>query len=472
MIVQVSGTSKVTVVCPGEEYPFPFFKQGEIMKGVLSFPVPVVLALAPAALIAGIGRQAAVSAAVETPSPHAEALALVKQLGADRFADRESAEKRLRVLGVKALPAIKAGMTDPDPEIARRCKAIRVAITRDRLWAVFVRSAGDDKSAVDLFAEILTSPRGVVAVETALDHPSRTDSLYRDRTAELMRIAAGYPPLAASGKPDVPTRPDRWNAPPVSLGDVAGWLLLGSLQSGRAGWALDTHPGWQHRLRSHFPFLPEDDYTSAKRIGEAFKGPMAGSLKKLTAAWLLRRRENDGLRAGLTLAIRYDIAAAATTARSVLKHARPAEIQEQNLAAAVVLIGLHGGKDDLPLLARHAADDREFLIILDLDSSEKRDPFVRPGVTDGRDLTCQVRDAVAAAMCKIAGRDRADFGFPPLARVKHPNGDPRSLGGSTAIGFKSKAAREAAFNKGAKWLKSFEVKKAPTPVPGGAKTKR
>jgi hypothetical protein len=368
----------------------------------------------------------------------AEVQALVKQLGADGFADREAAEKRLRELGVKALPAIKAAMADPDLEVARRSARIRAAITRDRLWAAFARVAGNDRAARNLFAEIMRSPRAVAAIEAALDDPRRTDELYRNRTAELMRIAEGHPPVAANGKPDVPDKPGVWGAR-VPLGDVVGWQFLGSLQSGTAAWAPVTHREWQHRLSSHLPFLPEDDYTSAKPIEAAYEGAMGVPFKKLTTAWLLRRRENDGLRAGLTLAIRYDIPEAVAVARNVLKQPQSAEIEAQNLAAAMVLLGLYGGKDDLPLLARHAANKEVFLSILD--SSVKVGPFRLPEVKDGRDLTCQVRDVVAATMCKLAGRDPADFGFPAFPRVKHPNGRPRSLGSSTAAGFKSETAR-------------------------------
>jgi hypothetical protein len=275
------------------------------MNGLISFRALALLAVV-ALLIAGMEGVAALSAGEGADPADAEIRALVKQLGHSRFAEREAAGKRLRELGVKALPAIKAGITDPDLEVARRSAAIRAVITRDRLWAVLTRVAGDDKPARDLFAEIMSSPRGVAAVEAALDDPARRDELYRDRTAELMRVAAGHAPVAANGKPDLPTAPDVWAAPPP-LGDVAGWLLLGSLQSGTAAWAPVTHRGWQDRLSSHFPFLPEDDYTSAKPIAAAYAGPVAGPLKKVTAAWLLRRRENDGLLAGLTLAIRYEV---------------------------------------------------------------------------------------------------------------------------------------------------------------------
>jgi hypothetical protein len=421
------------------------------MKGVVFFRALGLLAVAIAVLATGLGASVGMGA---NPTD-AEVRALVKQLGGDRFASREMAAKQLRELGVRALPAIKAGMADPDPEVARRSAVVRAAITRDRVWAAFARIAGDDKPARALFDEILSRPRAMAGVEAALDDPARVDELYRDKTAELMRIAAGHPPIAANGKPEVPTAPDVWAAPPPPLGDVAGWLLLGSLQSGTAAWAPVTHLGWQNRLSSHFPFLPEDDYTSAKTIGNAYEGPMAGPLRKLTAAWLLRRRENDGLRAGLTLAIRYDIREAVVAARSVLKQPLSAEIEAQNLAAAVVLIGLYGGKNDLPVLARHAANDRIFVSILD--SSVKVGQFDRPVVTDGRDLVCQVRDAATATMCKLAGRDPVDFELPLFPKVKHANGRPMSLTSSTAVGFNSKAARNAAFGKAANWLKSIDV---------------
>ena len=438
------------------------------MNGASPFRIAALLAVVVGVLVAGVGGLAVLFGGEGANPTDAEVRALVKKLGSNRYADRATAQKRLRELGVKALPAIKAGMADPDPEVAQRSATVRAAVTRDRLWAAFAPVVGDDKPARGLFAEILSSPRAAAAVEAALDDPTRADELYCDRTAELLRIAAGHPPVAADGRPEVPTAPDVWAAVPPTLGDVAGWLLLGSLQSGTAAWAPVTHRGWQHRLSSHLPFLPEDDYTSAKLIGAAYEGPMAGPLKRLTAAWVLRRRENDGLRAGLTLAIRYDIPEAVAAARSVLQQPRSAEIEAQNLAAAVVVIGLHGGKNDLPLLARHAANVRVFVSILD--SSVKVGQFVRPVVTDGRDLVCQVRDTAAATMCKLAGRDPADFGLPAFPKVKHPNGRPTSLSSSTAAGFKSKAARDAAFAKAADWLKSFEVAAdAPTSDPEAAK---
>jgi RNA polymerase sigma factor (sigma-70 family) len=379
---------------------------------------------------------------------------LVKQLGSPVFADREAAEKKLKALGPKAKPAVRAAMASGDPEVAGRAVAVRDAIRREELWTVFAKVAGDDPAARDLFAKIMGSPRAVDALETALDDPKKADDLFRTRTVELLRVAAGYPPVPAPGEPDRDDLKYIHAPPPVALGDVAGWLLLGTLQPGTKPWVSVTHSGWVNKLSSHIPFLPEDDYTSAKPIHDAYSAKDAAPLKKLTAAWLAKRWENDMLRAGLTLAHRYDIPEGVATARRVLADPRPAAIEPPNIAAAIVLVGQHGTKDDLPVLARHAADDRDHATILNL---PKDFQFIgRTQTVEGRDLFCQVRDAAVVGMCKLAGKDPAEFGFPSFPATKHPNGAPRSLTSSTAIGFRTKAARDAAFAKAAAWIKTFE----------------
>ena len=67
------------------------------------------------------------------------------------------------------------------------------------------------------------------------------------------------------------------------------------------------------------------------------------------------------------------------------------DVEAVNLASAAILVGLHGTRDDLPLLARHAADDRRYLTVLDLPPGTDL-TFGFPPVKDGRDLFCQVRE--------------------------------------------------------------------------------
>ena len=246
----------------------------------------------------------------------------------------------------------------------------------------------------------------------------------------------------------------------MPLGDIAAWLFLGALQTGKADWCEVTHKGWQTQLSSHVAFLPEDPYTSALHMHAAYSAANSLPLKKLTAAWLVKRRENDMLRAGLTLAIRYDIADAVTAARVVLKSPSTKEIDPQNLAACLVLLALHGTKDDLPLLARLTTDDRRYVTFLNLPTERTRDDLgftFRTPAEEGRDLFCHVRDAAVVSMCKLAGKDPAEIGFPPFPTTRQPNGGSVSLSMSTSIGFKSKADQAKAFERAAAWIKSFEL---------------
>src|SRR5262249_4856613 len=201
------------------------------------------------------------------------------------------------------------------------------------------------------------------------------------RASELMGIAGGYPAVGPDGKDEPLDVPDKPSAAPVPLGDVAGWLFLGALQPGRSAWRTVTHPGWVGRLNSVVPFLPEDDHTSAKPMHDAYSSATAAPLKKLTAAWLAKRRENDGLPAGLPLAIRYDTADAVPAGRLVLSEPKPMDIHAETLAAALILVGLHGTKADLPLLARHAANDRVHQTILNLPPNTDL-TFARPQTVD------------------------------------------------------------------------------------------
>src|SRR4051794_39018486 len=55
---------------------------------------------------------------------------LIRQLGSDRYAQRESATQALDRLGGPALPALRKAAGSPDPEVRRRARRLVAAIAR------------------------------------------------------------------------------------------------------------------------------------------------------------------------------------------------------------------------------------------------------------------------------------------------------------------------------------------------------
>ena len=395
-------------------------------------------------------RPAETSWKKEPAKPDPEVEKLVKQLGSPQFAEREDAEKKLKALGVKAKAAVKAGMADPDPEVAARSAAIWNAIRRDQLWPAFAAAAGGDPQARELFDKMMASPRATDAAEAALDNPTQADERYRTRTAELLRLAAGHSAVDADGAPSKPADRVTYGTP-VPLGDVVGWLFLGTRQPGSGEWSKVTYDRWGSVGSREFPFLPEEDLKSAKPTQDAFASASGAALKKLTAAWLLRRREIDGLQVGLTVAVRFDIPEAIGLARAVLRGQPPAAEGLSTRAVAIVLVGRHGTAADLPLLARFTTDEQIHLSIGALRGER------------GARLTCQIRDAAVVSMCQLAGKNPAEFGFPPFPSSGKVGN--MLLGpGPISIGFTTDAHRVAAFANAAAWIKSIEQQVDPEAV--------
>ena len=72
----------------------------------------------------------------------AEVEALIKQLGADDFRDREAAVAKLRGVGERALPALKRALADADPEVASRADAVVRELERPPQPARLPRASG------------------------------------------------------------------------------------------------------------------------------------------------------------------------------------------------------------------------------------------------------------------------------------------------------------------------------------------
>ena len=159
------------------------------------------------------------------------AVALVQQLGDPDFATREAAGDKLHKLGVKALPALKAALSDPDPEIARRSREVFTAIRFDHraafakqfdpkksaeydhpVWKHFVAIIGDSRASRELFARIIENEKWLRTLDNAEADPALAGHVYRVGIAEVFR--------------DFDHDPAQYPQWPCNRGEEVAYLLL------------------------------------------------------------------------------------------------------------------------------------------------------------------------------------------------------------------------------------------------------
>ncbi|MBN9120906.1 MAG: RNA polymerase sigma factor [Planctomycetes bacterium] len=286
------------------------------------------------------------------PAPRpvsAPAAKLVEQLGSAAFAERESAQKALRALGLKAEPALKVGLKSDDPEIRARCAVLLTKVREDALaalvkdfdpaaeiepvhpiWERFKSVAGHDKPARKLFAELIADRRRLKLLDEADRDPAGAGTLY---AAELERwyrfVQSLVRPNGAAPKPGA-----------VAYPDAVAIMYLGTFPSSagkaKGGW------GWEGHL-----FI--------ETWGELVASPVGPPVRRIFAAWLSVRDSADARERGLAIATNYRVREVVPFARGVLADEKEPPLHR---AQAALLLGVVGGIDDLPRLRRAAESER------------------------------------------------------------------------------------------------------------------
>ncbi|HMF17193.1 MAG TPA: sigma-70 family RNA polymerase sigma factor, partial [Gemmataceae bacterium] len=407
----------------------------------------VLVGLGGVALVPGSGNMPAAGAATAPQDggdakPDGEAQKLVRQLGDLSFTKRHAAEKALASMGARAAASVRVGMRDADPEIAKRCTAIwprlwqteyarpdadRLAGYAHPLWLRFRKVAGDDASSRKLFTELAADFRRFAKLEAIDADPAKAADAY---AAELkVRVEAlnqGWREAeAAAGFRTGMIRP-RSGYP--TQAKFATLLFLGTFPSTAA----ITFRGTGDRRDS-----------ASYRMVFALSEAHSYALRRLFAAWLETRTDQEAIQIGLSQTVRYPISEVLPAAR---KHGGNAELASGTRALSLLVIGRLGGAEDLPLLKRAFADTRVWYTTK-----------WSSGTGNERAIEVQVADTAIGCALWIYGQRAADFDFPIAEMLRN---HPDTLAQHGMLGFFDNDTRRAAHKKAAEWLEQHKNDKA------------
>jgi hypothetical protein len=367
----------------------------------------------------------------EELKPDPVVLKLVEQLGAAESADREDAEKKLKELGVKAKPAVLAGLKSESPEVVRRCRAVLDHLRGEEVKAAFLKTARDDEPARALLAEVLKDAHRARVLDEAVQHPERSGNLYAAEQWRLWQKAVSTPPGAKEA--DTPTAPE-----------IALSFLLGSHPSSAD--SLKTEPPPNDSRISEGRRAVETDLLCKSLQLELMDPMRRGPFARLMAAWMATRSDPWVVGLGLSQARQYRLPEVVPVARQVVRNAK---LDAQHRAAAALALADLGGMAELPTLRSLMDDKTEWSR-----SREGRNP-------DSPTLTVELRDVAVGAVLLLSGQDPGEFGFPEFRRQGVAELKTHEKLNGRWFAFTTDADRAAAHKKAKEWLDKQEKKDEP-----------
>ncbi|PHS02670.1 MAG: hypothetical protein COA78_20525 [Blastopirellula sp.] len=354
--------------------------------------------------------------------------AYIQQLGASSFEAREQAAKELLRLGKVAEQALEKNVRNPNPEIKRRSRSLLAEIkvhNRNLALSQFI----DGKSPVDQFPywARFKSIAGDNALSRKLYHKMASAEW------ELLTLAENAPEQVDYQfyKRAVQLKTKVYSTTQVhpSLGSISTLLFIAS----------------DKRVEITGPAYSELQYLlSAPELSQALHHPdNADAIYKVLNAWVDSCVDNPHLKAEnrfivLLFAIREDLKAGISLAKSVIKSPIPNNFNLQNnvhIIYAVLGIAKLGSKKDIAYLET-LLDDQQSVYTYISDNS----------------FETQIRDAALVGILHIKGKDPKKFGFTRLTV------DANYLYSHRTIGFASESDRKAAFDHWAADIES-ETKK-------------
>lgn len=449
------------------------------LKGAL-LAIGLAAALSGVGLLVSGGGGGSARAAADEPKPtQADPVAaLVRQLGDPSFATREAAGAKLRTLGAKARPALESAVHDPDPEIARRSRALLASLREDALaafrkqfdptkaveydhpvWKRYVAIAGDSRASRELFARIMANEKWLRTLDKAEADPASAGHVYRVGVAEMFRDFHNDP---AKSPPWPCDRPE----------EVAYLMLLGSHPDPNPAVKLVGDEVVPANLRNT-EFLGrgiihgEGQITHANGLSLGLEGKIrffnapeivgaAGTdrvFARLLAAWLVRRDpSSEVVPRGFRIASGQRVPELLPVARRYAANdfEPKRDVPPLVTITALEVVAQLGTRADLPLFERHFGDETNVAAADKPRDDGARDYYRPPPVTD----TTQMRDVALGLALLLHGADPAEFGFVVREGVFKPVDGRYAIPWLTQVhlGFKSEEDRAAAFKKAKAWL--------------------
>ncbi len=372
---------------------------------------------------------------------------LVLQLGSKEFAEREAAEKKLREMGAKALPAVRAGLANGSPEVVERCTRLlpllrveHMKATEHPVWKKFAEVAGESKDAADLYADMVGDARPAEVLEAVVEKPDTAGAVYKDELNRgIKALRKGYDDaerrnrgLTGLNHPDsgVPTR-----------GELALLLFLGTFPKS-ADVTPDVAVDWRDGLHASLFSYGLSPINGDRR-------ELTEPLRKLLAAWLGVRRDPAMVQHGFGLVKQHGVKEALPVARAVAADKTHATSER---AAALLAVGLFGDATDVKLLEPLFNCTDDFHATNYTYEGGRKVPLVT-----------QVRDAAYGVAVKLHGAEPIDYGFEMCVEYKARG--PLVLQARYYFGFRSDEARTAAHEQVKVFLKTSPVPKAKPAAP-------
>ena len=344
----------------------------------------------------------------QPPLPGGGLETLIRNLGHERFTERERAANQLVRSGMDARSALVAGLKNADAEIRLRCRRILATVLendfRRRLdafavgrdltddhglagWKRFGEIVGTGASQRSLFVE-MHQTEGLL-LQAAADDPRTANEAFLMRCQQLQQAMAGKHLVRE----------------PIQIGSVASLLFVAS----------DEHVSLTAQMASHL-----NGFCYQKSVNSAMGGgSLRQPLRKLMGLWIGRSGNWTSYQT-LRLAMRYQLTEGLEPARKVLNGdvPRPRHV----LQYAILAVAKLGSQEEMPLLESMLQDQT----------------LCASRTVNAVAYRTEIRDIALVGLFHLAGLDPKVNGFPQLQ--EHPE----MLFAPNSLGFAKQEGRDAA----------------------------